>query len=59
MSDVLTTLLLFPLPWVLVTLFVGRLLPEKAGPLGYAIAMAGAVLVSTAVIGTPSTKGAL
>ncbi len=59
MSDVLTTLLLFPLPWVLVTLFVGRLLPEKAGPLGYALAMAGAVLVSTAVIGTPSTEGYL
>ena len=59
MSDVLTTLLLFPLPWVLVTLFVGRLLPEKAGPLGYAIAMTVAVLVSTAVIGTPTSEGYL
>jgi NADH-quinone oxidoreductase subunit M len=58
MSDVLTTLLVWPLPWVLVTLFVGRLFP-KIGPLGHVLAMAGAVLASTVFFGAPAPDAIL
>ena len=53
MSDILTTLLVFPLPWVLFTLLVGRIFP-KGGPLGSVLAMSAAVLVTAFTIGAPN-----
>ncbi|MGE0787998.1 MAG: NuoM family protein [Sandaracinaceae bacterium] len=58
MTHVLTTLLIWPLPWVLLTLFVGRIFP-KAGPLGSVGTMAVGVLLTTAVFGAPSSEGIL
>ncbi|HJL16084.1 MAG TPA: NADH-quinone oxidoreductase subunit M [Sandaracinaceae bacterium LLY-WYZ-13_1] len=58
MTDVLTTLLVWPLPWVLLTLFVGRLFP-KVGPLGHVFAMGGAVVLSTVFFGAPDPDGIL
>ena len=58
MTEVLTTMLVWPLPWVLLTLFFGRVFP-KAGPAGYFGAMLGAVMLSTLTFGAPSTEGIL
>ena len=58
MSDVLTTLLAWPLPWVLLTLLFGRLFP-RAGTTGYAGAMLGAVVLTAMVLGAPSAEGLL
>ncbi len=58
MTDVLATLLMFPLPWVAVTLLVGRFY-GKGGPLTGLLSMLGAVLFTTAVLGAPSPHGIL
>ncbi len=58
MTDVLATLLMFPLPWVAVTLLVGRFY-GKGGPLTGILSMLGAVVFTTAVFGAPSPNGIL
>ncbi|MCA9609954.1 MAG: hypothetical protein KC619_30365, partial [Myxococcales bacterium] len=69
--NVLTTLLMWPLVWVLVTLFtavvfwpwlqkmVGLEQAEKAGPGAYLGGMVAAVVFTTFVFGAPSTDGIL
>ncbi len=51
MTEVLTTLLKFPLIWVAVTLLVGRFRPH--GPLGSVLTMAAAVIGTAALFGAP------
>lgn len=58
MTDALITLLIWPLPWVLLTLFVGRVRPQM-GVLGHVLTMAAAVVISTIVFGAPGTDGIL
>ncbi len=58
MTDVLTTLLFFPLAWVVVTLLATRVFP-KSGPLGAVLAMTSAVALTAIVFGAPSSEGLL
>ncbi len=58
MTQILTTLLVWPLPWVLLTLLFGRVFP-RSGTLGYVGAMVGAVFLTTMTFGAPSPDGIL
>ncbi len=58
MTDVLTTILLFPLVWVAVTLAVLRFWP-KSGPVGAFFAMIGGVAITTVAFGAPEGGGLL
>jgi NADH-quinone oxidoreductase subunit M len=57
-TDALTKILLFPLPWVAITLLGGRFFP-KAGPLGSVLSMLGAVVLTTAAFGAPGPEAML
>lgn len=58
MTDALTTILKFPLPWVALTLVVGRIYP-KGGVLGGVLSMLAAVGLTTVAFGAPSPAGML
>jgi NADH-quinone oxidoreductase subunit M len=54
-THVLTTFLLFPLPWVALTLFIGRMFPKRS-PLVSVAAMLGGVIATSLVIGAPDQE---
>ncbi|HEY8428806.1 MAG TPA: NADH-quinone oxidoreductase subunit M [Sandaracinaceae bacterium] len=58
MTDVLTTFLKFPLPWVAVTLLVTRFWP-RSGPLGGVLGMLGGVALTTIAFGAPEPTNIL
>lgn len=58
MTDVLTTLFMFPLVWVGVTLLVTRFWPQ-GGPLGGLAGMALGVAITTIAFGAPAPGGIL
>ena len=58
MIEVIKTLLLFPLFWVVVTLLVSRMVP-KAGALGYALSMIGAAAMTATIFDAPSSHSIL
>lgn len=58
MTDVLTTLLMFPLPWVVLTLLATRVFPGR-GPAVGVVGMLVAVSLTTIGFGAPSPDGLL
>ncbi len=58
MTDVLTTLLKFPLPWVVLTLLATRVFPGR-GPVTAVVAMAVSIALTTIGFGAPSSEGIL